>query len=198
MIIKSFFKVALMGLMLATASMGFAQEAKTADELKAERKEFQAEMKSKEAQKRAEKLAKLEQQGQPAACNVSSVDMLATSSSALLNTVQETNKLLDNYKNDVIDNGDGNIDITTEKAKLEDYIKLSLTLAEASARVAVETQKLQSIKDEIKSLAPTQAMPATKSVNYSTDALKISSEELSLQAKLVKNLIETIKSSNNL
>ena len=49
----------IMGVMLATTSMGFAQGAKTADELKAERQQLKTELKSKDAQKTAKSLDKV-------------------------------------------------------------------------------------------------------------------------------------------
>jgi hypothetical protein len=196
MLKKSFFKTLLMGgLMFAMVQGTYAQ--KTADELKAERQELQTEMKAKKSVERTKKLEKLESQGQPAASNVSSVDLLATSATALLKTTRANNDFLSNFKRTVTDKGGGEVDITNEKAQLEDYVKFAITLGEQIANVALEAQKVQKIKDEIKSLSPTQAMPATKALTYSTDALNVSGAELALQLKLVKNLIETIKSSGN-
>jgi hypothetical protein len=197
---RNIFKVTLvMGLMLIMTNLSYAQEAtRTPDELKAERQQLQSEMKSKDAQKREKKLAELEKKGQPADCGVSSVDMLATSSTGLLKTVQDANKLLSKFKLHIKDNGDGEYDVSAEKANENDYLQLAVTLAKASADVAVESQKLQAVKDEIKSLSPAQAMPASKSVTYSTDALNVCGGELQQQTKLVKNLIEYIKVKKNL
>ncbi|MDD3915272.1 MAG: hypothetical protein PHF76_11590 [Bacteroidales bacterium] len=193
---KSFFKTALIaGLMVAMVQGTYAQ--KTADELKAERQELQTELKAKKTVKRAEKLDKLAEQGMPTASNVSSVDALATSSAALLVTTKANNDFLSKFKRTVTDNGGGEVDVTTEKAKLNDYAQLAVALGVSIASVAAETQKVQAIKDEIKSLSPAQAMPATKSVKFSTDALDVCAGELQLQLKLVNNLIETIKSSGN-
>jgi hypothetical protein len=193
---KSFFKTALIaGLMVAMVQGTYAQ--KTADELKAERQELQTELKAKKTVKRAEKLDKLVEQGMPAASNVSSVDALATSSAALLVTTKANNDFLSKFKRTVTDNGGGEVDVTTEKAKLNDYAQLAVALGVSIASVAAETQKVQAIKDEIKSLSPAQAMPATKSVKFATDALDVCAGELQLQLKLVNNLIETIKSSGN-
>jgi len=183
------------GLMFALVQGTFAQ--KTADELKAERQELQTEMKAKKAVERTKKMEKLVSQGQPAATGVSSVDLLATSATALLKTTTANNEFLSTFKRTVTDNGGGEVDITTEKAKLDDYLKLAVSIGEQAAKVALEAQKVQKIKDEIKSLSPTQAMPATKAVTYASDALDVSGSELQLQLKLVNNLIETIKSSKN-
>lgn len=193
---RSFFRATLIyGLMVVVVQTAFAQ--KTADELRAERQEFQTELKAKKTVERTKKLEKLEAQSQPAPSNVSSVDMLATSATALLKSTKGNNEFLSNFKRSVIENGGGEVDVTSEKANLSDYIKLGVTLGEQIANVASEAQKVQAIKDEVKSLSPTQAMPATKAIKYSTDALSICGEELQMQLKLVQNLIETIKSSGN-
>lgn len=59
MLKKSFFQIALIGTLLATASVGFAQEAKTAEELKAERQQLKTELKSKDAVKVEKKFNEL-------------------------------------------------------------------------------------------------------------------------------------------
>lgn len=181
--------------MIAMTQGVFAQ--KTADELKAERQELQTELKEKKVVEREKKLEKLAAQGMPASSGVSSVDALATSSAALLVTTKANNDFLSKFKRTVTDNGGGEVDVTNEKAKLNDYLQLATALGVSIASVAVETQKVQAVKDEIKSLSPTQAMPATKAVKFSTDALDVCGGELQLQLKLVNNLIETIKSSGN-
>jgi hypothetical protein len=186
-----------MGLMLAAASMSFAQEAKTADELKAEREQLKTELKSKDVIKREDKIAKLAATP-PKQSSVQSVDGLAITSTGVLATVVSTNEFLSTFKREVTDNENGEIDITTHKAKLNDYVELASKLAGTSLLIVEGTEKIKGVQDEVKSLSPTQAMPATKSVKYSTEALQLSGEELSLQIKLVSNLIATIKSSDNL
>lgn len=196
MLNKSIFKSVLIGgLMLAMVQGTFAQ--KTADELKAERQELQTELKNTKVVKRAEKLDKLVEQGIPATSNVSSVDALATTSAAFLVTTKANNDFLSKFKRTVTDNGAGEIDVTNEKAKFNDYVQLATALGVSIASVATESQKMQAVKDEIKSLSPTQGMAASKSVKFSADALDVCAGEMQLQLKLVNNLIETIKSSGN-
>jgi len=197
MVKKSFLKVALMGVMLATTSIVFAQEAKTADELKAEREQLQTELKSKDTQKREEKLAKLAEKT-PNETSLQSVDGLAKTAAGVLVAVKSGNDVLAQYKREVTDNGNGEIDVTAHKAKLNDYVQLATSLAATSALIATGTEQLKSAQDDAKSLSPLKAKPALSSVNFSSDALKLSAEEIALQTKLVNNLIATIKSSDNL
>jgi hypothetical protein len=192
------FKVALMGVMLATTSVvGFAQEAKTADELKAEREQFQTELKSKETQKREEKLTKLAEKT-PNEVNLQSVDGLAKTAVGVLVAVKSGNDVLAQYKREITDNGNGEIDVTSHKAKLNDYVKLATDLVATSALIATGTEQLKNAQADAKSLSPLKAKPVLQSVNFSTDALKLSAEEIVFQTKLVNNLIATIKSSGNL
>jgi CRISPR/Cas system-associated exonuclease Cas4 (RecB family) len=209
---KIFRKALMMGLMLATASVGFAQEAKTADELKAEseklktelksketveREKLQTELNSKETVERWEKIVKLLEKTLKET-GVQSVDGLAKTAVGALIAVKSGNDVLSEYKREVADKGNGEIDITTHKAKLDDYVQLATNLTATSALIAAGTEQLKSAQDDAKKLSPLKAKPALQSVSFSTDALKLSAEEVALQVKLVNNLIATIKSAENL
>jgi hypothetical protein len=195
--IKIFRKALMTGLMLATAGAGFAQEAKTADELKAERVELKTELKSKDVLKREEKIAKLAESA-PKATNAQSVDGLAQTSVGVLGTVVSNNNFLSNFKREITDNENGEIDVTVHKAKLEDYTKLAGNLLATSKLITDGTAQLKDAQDDVKKLSKLEALSATKSLKFSTEGLKLSGEEVALQLKLVNNLIATIKSSENL
>jgi hypothetical protein len=49
----------------------------------------------------------------------------------------------------------------------------------------------------VKKASPLQAPKAAKSMNFSREVIELTLPELELNAKVVKNLIETIKSSKN-
>jgi len=180
---------------IAMTQSVFAQ--KTADELKAERQELQTELKSEKTVSREEKLAKLVEK-EPKETSVQSIDGLAKTSSGVLAVVKSTNDVLAQYKREVTDNNDGEIDVTIHKAKLDDYVKLASDLASTSTLIATGTEQLKGAQADAKNLSPLKAKPALSSVSFSTDALKLSGEEVALQIKLVNNLIATIKSSDNL
>jgi hypothetical protein len=169
---------------------------KTKDELRAERQEFVSEMKSKDYEKRQKSLEKLTD-SEPNKTGISNVDMLQESSKGFLTIVKANNDFLSKFKRDLIDKGSGEIDITLHKAEKGDYLKLAEEIAKTAPMVAIEAQKVQNIKDDVKSLPPTQALPATRSVKYSSEALQLSADELSLQLKLVNNIIATINSADN-
>lgn len=188
------FLIVLMGVMFAAVNVGFAQ---TAEELKAEREQLQAELKSQKTVDRETKLAKLAEKA-PKDTGMQSIDGLATTSTGVLASVMSANEVLAQYKREVTDNGDGEIDVTVHKAKLGDYTQLATNLVATSAMIATGTEQLKGAQSDAKSLSPLKAKPALSSVSFSTDALKLSAEEIALQTKLVNNLIATIKSSDNL
>ncbi len=172
-------------------------QAQTAAELKAEREQLQTELKSKEAISREEKLAKLIEKT-PKETGVQSVDGLAQNSTGILATVKSANDVLAKYKKEVTDNGDGEIDITPYEANLEDYQELAISLLGANTLIKTGTEQLKNAQVDAKSLPILKSKQALSSIGYSTEALKLSGEEILLQTKLVNNLISTIKASKNL
>ena len=188
-------KYIITSLLIGFATLSSVQ-AQTAEELKAEREQLQTELKSQEAISREEKLAKLSEKA-PKETGMQSIDGLAKVSTGVLGTVKSNNDVLEQYKREVIDNGNGEIDVTTYKANLSDYVRLTTNLATTSAEIAKGMEQLKSVQADVKSLSPLKAKPALSSVKYSTEALKLSGEEIALQTKLVNNLIATIKSSEN-
>ncbi|MDR0413040.1 MAG: hypothetical protein LBH61_04480 [Dysgonamonadaceae bacterium] len=190
-------KVLFIGVICGVTLTSFAQEAKTAGELKAEREQLQAELKSKGTKKREEKIVKLASET-PKQTASQSVNGLVEMSKGILVTLVSNNEFLATFKREITDNGDGEIDVTTHKAKLTDYVGLAANLAAAGIQITSGMENLKGASDEVKSLSPLEAASAGKSVKFSSEALKLSGEEVALQLKLVNNLIATIKSSDNL
>lgn len=225
--------IALIGLGLANAQ--------TADELKAERQQMKAELTSKDAAKKAQKIEKkmeiLTPKGgnigeliqtmvaplpatlktsvttplanllggkesrivvQPAQTGINSVDGLVNTMAPLLAVAVSTNDILAEYKTEIVDHGDGEIDITKYKANAKDYLAILPMLTQASIDAAKASEQLKDVQNDMKSLTPTQALPATKSVNWSVDALDITTAKLTETTKLLQNLINTLKATGNL
>jgi hypothetical protein len=237
MLKKSFLKVALMGVMLATTSIVFAQEAKTADELKAEREQLAKELKSKDAQKVEKTLDKLAPVGgsmvdivssvlsplpaelknmvaepltklagdkearviqKPATSGLNSVDGLADAGSVLLGVVTSTNAILKEYKTEIIDNGNGECDVTKYKANLDHYVAVLPLLVQAGIDAANAAAKIKDVQAEVKGLNPMQAKPAISASKWAIDAVNVSVSKIGENTKLLQNLIATIKASGNL
>lgn len=229
-------------LLIGIALMGFGMvNAQTADELKAERQQMKAEMSSKDAVKKAQKIEKkvetLTPKGgsigeliqamvapfpdalksnvsdplanllgnkesraivQPTQTGINSVDGLVNSIAPLLAVAVSTNDIMAEYKTEIVDNGDGEIDITKYKANGKDYVAILPMLIQAGADAAKAAEQLKSVQNDVKSLAPQQALPATKAVNWSVDAIDITQAKLSETTKLLQNLINTLKATGNL
>lgn len=180
-------------LILATAFTVNAQQ-RTAEELQAERESLAAELKSEKVLNRLQALAELTaQSGSIKKTGLESIDGLATLSDGLLNSVNSTNSLLEQVRDDLTAN-DGKLEISNYVGKLNDYLQLSKNLIQGAKDVKEGGEKIASAKDDIKNLSPLKIKPATASLNFSTNAIKESTEEIEMQTRIVSNLIETIQS----
>jgi hypothetical protein len=196
MIKKMIFGTVLgLGLIFATTQNCFAQ-AKTQDELKAEREVLKAEMKSKEA---LDRKAKLEKMTVPKPTNINSIDVLARSTANLLVTEKNINTLLpEMYKRTVGESVDGITDVTVTKPSLDELKALATNIAVQIKSVADISSTIPKASEDIKSASLFQAPAALKSLNFSKDALVLLAPELQLNLKVVNNLIATLLSSKNL
>ena len=135
---------------------------------------------------------------QPSTTGINSVDGLVNTIAPLLAIAVSTNDIMSEYKTEITDNGDGEIDITKFKANGKDYVAILPMLVQAGADAAKAAEQLKNVQNDIKSLSPTQALPATKAVNWSVDAIDITTSKLSETTKLLQNLINTLKATGNL
>lgn len=135
---------------------------------------------------------------QPTQTGINSVDGLVNTIAPLLAVAVSTNDIMTEYKTEIVDNGDGEIDITKYKANAKDYLAILPLLSQASLDAAKATEQLKSVQNDVKNLSPTQVMPATKSVNWSVDALDITNAKLTETTKLLQNLINSLKATGNL
>lgn len=174
-----------------------AQE-KTKEELKAERDVLKTEYKSQERQDRQKKLDELTAKP-PKECGVASVDGLAKDSKTMLDEQKKINELLpDMYKRTVGETIDGVTTVVEKKPTVAEIVELSTKIATQSLAVADASKKISKATDDIKGLNPMKAPTATKSLNYSKDALSALTSELALETKIIANLLATAKSAGNL
>ena len=184
--------------LLATVFTVNAQE-KTVAELKSEREQLAVELQSEAVVKRQEDFQKLEAKAQKVEpTNLGSVDGLAETSTSLLTTIKSANELLKNYRTEITDNGNGEVEIAKYEASLNDYVELGKNLVAAATLAADGVQRLKTAKDDVKKLNPLKAKSALNSVTFSTDAINLSVDEIALQTRIVTNLIQSIKASKNL
>lgn len=106
-------------MMLLTAFSVNAQQ-KTEAELKAEREQIASELKSKDVVKRQKNLVKLQEKASKVdETGLGSIDGLAETSTSVLKTVMSTNDLLQQYRTEITDNGNGEVEIAKYSAKLD-------------------------------------------------------------------------------
>ena len=195
MLKKMFYSTAIcLGLVFSISQNCSAQE-KTKDELKAERDALKTEMKSKDALERKEKIAKLEP---PKTSGVASIDNLAGNSTSILTSTKDINtQVPEMYKRTIGETVDGVTDVTVKKPTKEELATLALTLATQIKAVADATASVAGASADVKTASLMAAGKATKSLNYSKEALALAGPELQMNLKVVKNLIATLKSANN-
>lgn len=134
----------------------------------------------------------------PGPVNLASVDGLVNSISPLLAVAVSTNDILAEYKTEIIDNGNGEVDITKYKAKAGDYMALLPLITQASIDAAQAAEQLKDVKNDVKKLNPMQAGPAIKAAAWLTDATDVTTYKLSETTKLLTNLVNSLKAAENL
>lgn len=191
---RIFYKILLsLSLILVVQQNTFAQ--KTKDELKAEREVLKAEMKSKDAEERKIKFEKLTE---PKISGIPSVDALADNSAKMLVSTKEINALIpEMYKRTVGESIDGVADITVKKPTLDELETLGTNIASQIKTVSDASASIAALSSDIKNAGMMQAPKGIKSLNFSKDVLGLVLPELSLNLKVLNNLIATLKSSGN-
>lgn len=134
----------------------------------------------------------------PAATSLASVDGIVDAISPLLAISIATNDIMAEYKTEIIDSGNGEIDITKYKANAGDYVAILPLLVQAGADAAKSAEKLKDVKNDVSKLNPMQAGPTIKAANWASDAIDVTSYKLSETTKLLQNLVNTLKASENL
>ena len=182
-----------LGLILSTQN-SFAQ-AKTKEEVKAEREALKAEIKSKVAEERKAKFEKL---SEPKTSGIGSVDELAANSTKLLTSTKEINVLVpEMYKRTIGESIDGITDVTVKKPTIDELTALATNISTQVVAVTGASAAVSTASGDVSKAGAMQALKGTKSLNYSKDVLALVGPELQLNLKVVNNLISTLKSSNN-
>lgn len=190
-------KKTLLKLTFATAllfsTIAFGQ---TADELKAEREMIKKELKSEKAIERQKKLEKLES---PKSSSIASIDELAVNSASLLMVTKDISKQVPElYKRTIGETVGGVTEITTDKPSLEELESVAKSIGAQLLLISNYVNIATSVAGDVTSANPLSAGKALKSVKFSKDVLSLTLPELNNNLVVIKNLISTIKSSNNL
>jgi hypothetical protein len=169
------------------------------NKLEEDRAQLLSEYKDAKRLKNIEKLNKSLAKG-PARSGLTNVDGLAVDATQILVETFAINELLpDLYTRSIGETIDGVTDVNVKKPSVGELVELSIRIA-LNVKVTTEaSSKLGGAADEIKGIKnPMQAKKAMDTLNYTKDALSFSADELVLQGKLVNNLIETVKTADNL
>lgn len=68
-----------------------------------------------------------------------------------------------------------------------------------AAKQAIDAAKqLQAVKDDVKGLNPASAAQTIKAANWAMDALPVITDKITMDVKLLNNLINSIKAASNL
>ncbi len=185
-----------LGLVFSISQNCSAQE-KTKNELKAERDALKSEMKSEDVKERQKKIEKLEAES-PKTCGVASIDGLSENSKKILVETKSINQQVpEMYKRTIGETVDGVTDVTVKKPTKEELASLALTLATQIKAVTDASASISTASADVKTASPIAMGKATKSLNYSKEALALAGPELQMNLKVVNNLIATLKSANN-
>lgn len=194
---KLLFNSAICISLILTVSQNSNAQAKTSDELKAERDALKSEMQSSDAKKRDEKIEKMASES-PFVCEISSLDGLASNSQQILLATKSINiQIPEIYKRTIGETIDGVTDITVKKPALDELIVLAKTIADQVTAVTNAVETMKGAADEAKSAPMLAKAKAIKTLNFSKDALALTGPELQLNLKVINNLIATLKSANN-
>jgi ATP-dependent Clp protease ATP-binding subunit ClpA len=165
MLKKMFYSTAICLGLVFSISQNCSAQNKTKDELKAEREALKSEMKSKDAEERKAKIAKLEP---PKTSGVASVDGLAENSTSILTSTKDINtQVPEMYKRTIGETVDGVTDLTVKKPTKEELAALAITITTQLKAVSDASSAVTTASTDIKGASPLQAPKATKSLNYS-------------------------------
>lgn len=134
----------------------------------------------------------------PQTTGLNSVDGLVDAGSGLLGVVVASNAVLQEYKTEVLESGDGEIDITKYKAKKDDYAAILPILVQASADAATAAAQIKDVQNDVKGLNPMKAVSTIKSSKWAIDAVEVSSKKIAENKKWLESIINSIKAAGNL
>jgi hypothetical protein len=150
---------------------------------------------------------------QPKECGVSKIDDFAKAvNAAAALSIKNSETLSKFYYREIGQTEDGVTDVTVKKPTLKEWEELgvgvggeTVSLNEAKKNAEEAAKELQTMTEDAKNGNPMakakkakQVKAGTAVVNFGKDALPILAEETVAQAKMVKDIIQTLKSGKNL
>lgn len=148
--------------------------------------------------KRSEKLVKLIEK-KPTESGATNIDGFVKSVGVLaLKSTELTEELQNFYKRSIGETKDGVTDVTVKKPTLEECFDLLETIKTQADAIAGISKTAESIANEVKSLDKKLALKVVKPIKFTKDAISLLVEESGFQVKAINEMIETLKTSDNL
>jgi hypothetical protein len=135
----------------------------------------------------------------PKVSGVASLDNLAANSTILLAATNKLNlEVPELYKRTVGESIDGITDVTVKKPTLEELESVAKTILLQIETVGNYSAVLGTVAGDVKNVNPLAAGKALKVLNFNKDVIALTLPELKNNLSVIKNLISTIKTSDNL
>lgn len=135
----------------------------------------------------------------PKDCGVEGIDTYVNGcKTAATGAVATAAQLKGLYSRQIGETQDGVTDVTVKKPSLQDWVALGTTLATQTAGIAKVGAAAANAANAVKEAPKMKAIGMAKSVKWSADALSLTGKALAEQAKAVKEIIDVLKSGNNL
>lgn len=135
----------------------------------------------------------------PKECGIEDVDNYINGCKAsAVGAVASAAQLQDFYKREIGATVDGVTDVTVTKPTLEEWISLSVTIATQTAGTAEVGKEAEKASKAVKDAPKMKSISMGKAVTWSGDLHAVTTEALSEEGKAINQIIETLKSGNNL
>lgn len=148
--------------------------------------------------KLVEKLAKASAKA-PNPCGEEDIDVFVEGNKkAADGAVESAKKLHELYSRQIGENNDGIRDIDVKKPTLEEWFDLAKSIAKQTAGMAELGVSGKNASEAVKKADKMKAIKLAKPVKWATDIMPVTGEALAEEAKAIDEIIEILKSENNL
>lgn len=135
----------------------------------------------------------------PNPCGETDVDAFVDGCKAsAVGATSSAKQLQDFYKRQIGETIDGVTDVTITKPTMEEWLALSASIATQVAGTAELGIASKKAAEAVKKIKGPKAISLAKPVKWSTDIMPVISEALVEEGKAINQIIETLKSGENL
>lgn len=135
----------------------------------------------------------------PKQTGVTEIDQYVEGSqAAAIGATATADKLHNLYSRQIGETTDGVTDVTVTKPELNDWVELGSAVATQTAGLAAVTDAGIKASEAVKQAPKMKAIALAKNVKWSGDVLPVVGEALAEQTKAINEIINTLKSGNNL